>query len=80
MSCRGPRPKIQGEKHYKAKLTETQVREIHRLAHEGVREILIAERFGVDRGTVGHIKRQETWRHLWKSPQPQNVDKRVPLA
>jgi HNH endonuclease len=51
-----------GERHWKAKLTEAQVREIKKRLHRGdelMREI--AEDFGVSRLTISNIKHGRNW-------------------
>lgn len=60
---RGGQPK--GERNAWAKLTDGDVREIKRLLAEGVlSQRRIAERFGVNHGVVGRIKRGEGWCHV----------------
>lgn len=53
-----------GERQYKAKLTNQQVREIRRLANSGVRHRLIGSQFGVSRGYVARIVCREIWKHV----------------
>jgi len=54
-----------GVKHPLARLTEDDVREIRRLIAEGrMKQVRIAERFGVRPVTITNIKQRKTWRHL----------------
>jgi hypothetical protein len=53
-----------GERSARAKLTETQVREIRQMADMGHTQREIAEWFGVTQPNVGYILRRDTWRHL----------------
>lgn len=54
-----------GEEHVASRLTESEVREIHSLANQGMPQRLIADRFGVHQKHVSDIKLQRTWKHLW---------------
>ncbi len=47
-----------------AKLTDDEVREIRRMAADGVRSAYIAEKFGVSQTTVYSIKTGRSWKHL----------------
>ena len=59
------RGRVYGEDSGTAKLTNEQVREIRsRYAAGGVRQIDLANEFGVGRGAVGKIVRGERWRHI----------------
>jgi hypothetical protein len=58
-----------GEKHYKAVLTEVQVREIRRLHAGGSRVggmsyAALAKRFGVSTGAVEAVTQRRSWRHV----------------
>jgi hypothetical protein len=54
-----------GEKHGYAKLNEMQVRVIRRLLEsKSMTRKEIADIFDVRPGTIGHIKKGKTWRHL----------------
>jgi hypothetical protein len=54
-----------GEKNIKAKLTEEMVRQIRREhKEEGANYLILAARYGVDKGTIGHLVRRETWQHV----------------
>lgn len=50
-----------GERHYGAKVTEDDVREIRRLAASGVFQDDIASRFGLKQGSVSDIVRRKSW-------------------
>lgn len=51
-----------GERHADAKLSEADVLLIR--ASRGETQQSLADRFGVSRGLIGHIKRRLIWRHL----------------
>ncbi len=53
-----------GEKHGRAKLTESDVKEIRRLLCEKVTQRKIAEKFGVDQSAIHLIGARKTWKHL----------------
>lgn len=53
-----------GEKHYRAKVTEEEVREMRRLAQQGATPTELARRFGISDATIGSIVRWQTWRHV----------------
>jgi hypothetical protein len=54
-----------GERAPWAKLTEIDVREIHRLLAEGqLNTDAIGAQFNVSRATINHIRRGSTWSHL----------------
>jgi hypothetical protein len=53
-----------GAAHHSAKITEEQVREIKQLLAASVRQVDIAERFGVDRTTITMIHIGRTWKHV----------------
>jgi hypothetical protein len=55
-----------GERHAQARLSDAQVRRIHRA--QGLHRS-VAERFGVSKTLVGLIKRGRVWRHLGLAPQ-----------
>ena len=56
--------KRRGESHGNAKITEDDVREIRRLASEGVTQREIAKRFGITHPNVGYIVRKTAWPHV----------------
>lgn len=62
LSRRGPNPKTQGEKHWKARLTEQQILQIRSRKSEK-RKVLAAE-FGISRRYVSSIICFRKWRHL----------------
>jgi hypothetical protein len=59
-----------GERHYLAKLTEAQVRQVRELYAAGVTQKDLAVRFGTSRGNVGYIVRRERWAWLPDGPVP----------
>lgn len=63
-SERGRGDDRKGERHPQARLTESDVREIRRLAHMGNTQSLIAKRFGVVRGQVQKIVSRKNWSHV----------------
>lgn len=60
---RDPSRAARGERVAK-KLAESDVREIRRLAADGVSRHAIAGRFGVSRANIGYIVRREIWAHV----------------
>jgi hypothetical protein len=54
---------MKGEQHWKAKLTDSMVREIRSLKGT-VTQPALAERFGVCAAMIGRIQRRECWRHV----------------
>lgn len=56
--------KNQGERNANAKLTDQAVREIRRLAAQGVRRSELARRYGVSVPTVSQVIRGVIWRHV----------------
>lgn len=73
LGCKRNGELSRGEKNGCAILTEEQVKEIKRLIIE--REIPlqhIADRFGVNRAAINHIRHNETWTHVpWPGPMPE---------
>lgn len=61
MVAKGRNTAPQGEAHFRAKLTDADVRAI-RVSDDAHR--VIAANFGVTHGLVGQIKRRTIWRHL----------------
>ncbi len=55
---------LQGEKSHTAKLTESNVNEIHDLLEMGITPKVIAQKFGVTRATISNIKTKKTWSHI----------------
>lgn len=53
---------VAGENSHCAKLTWEKVREIRRLASEGMTNLAIAELFNINNGTVGRVVRQVSWK------------------
>lgn len=53
-----------GARHYRAKLTDNDVREIRELKGSGIPAVAIAEAYGVTDTTVLYISRGKTWRHV----------------
>jgi hypothetical protein len=53
-----------GIDHPNCKLTERQVREIHRRVHKGERQKVLAAEFGVDQRAISAIKLGIRWKHL----------------
>jgi hypothetical protein len=63
--------------HHRAKLNEEKVRKIRKLHAEGVRQIELAQRYGVTQQTISHIIGRRTWR---KATDPTIVDIRREVA
>lgn len=55
--------KVFGERHFKAKLTESDVREIRQLMG-AIPTQELAERFGVSQNSIRYAAKGETWNHL----------------
>jgi hypothetical protein len=53
-----------GERHHRAKITESDVREIRRLVSTGLPGYLAAQRFGINQSTARRIVRRELWTHV----------------
>ena len=53
-----------GERHGNSKLTDSNVREIRKLAGCGISQSEIATRFGIGRRTVRKIKTKQAWSHI----------------
>jgi len=62
---KGPNLKksLKGEKNPKSKLTEENVKEIKKLSHSFTKSQL-AEKYGVLKGTIIHITKGRTWKHI----------------
>lgn len=61
MVKKGRRAQARGEEHSSSKLTSQQALYI-RLSTESLR--VLANKFGVTQGTIGHIRAGRTWKHL----------------
>jgi hypothetical protein len=59
-----PESRPRGESHPKTNLTNDQVVEMRRLHHEGVKQVRLAERYGIDKTVVSKIITRRTWTHL----------------
>jgi hypothetical protein len=55
-----------GENNVKARLTEAEVRLIHKLAHEGTKISALARQFKISHHHADCIMRETTWKHLWR--------------
>ncbi len=53
-----------GDSHYKARLTEADVKEIRRLRAEGGRPVDLAKQFGVASQTICNIAARRIWKHV----------------
>lgn len=61
---------MHGSRHYLAKLTEQDVREIvSLLATPGTTHASIADRYGVSRVSISYIRSGKTWRHVPRPPE-----------
>lgn len=63
-AMRRDRPPLAGEKHPLAKLTEQSVRDIRRMAAEGISRAMIAAGFGVSKAAVVAVVNRKTWAHV----------------
>jgi len=64
MKKRGRERKAFGSNHYCSKLTENQVKEILLFSKSGMRQIDIANKYGVSRGVIYKIIHGKTYKHL----------------
>ena len=55
---------LKGEKHKLHKLSSVEVSKIRELFNSGVRQVVIANKFGVTRQNIGAILHGISWRHL----------------
>lgn len=53
-----------GELHSKTKLTDDNVREIHRLYSEGVKQNIIAQKFNMSVSSIYNIVKGRRWKHI----------------
>jgi predicted XRE-type DNA-binding protein len=60
-----------GEEHPNAKLTDDEVRDIHRKAASGLRQSEIAEKYGLTQAAVSAIVTGKLWAHLYSGPARQ---------
>ena len=58
---KGLPPVARGEKHWKAKLSEEAVRKLRELGEEGVPQLELAKRFGVNQSTVQRVLSRKAW-------------------
>lgn len=56
--------KSSGEAHYRAKLTDDQVREIRAMREAGARYVSIARKFGIASDHVRLICLRRLWKHI----------------
>lgn len=61
---KGRGARLNGENHGSSKLTEKQVLEIRELGERGSTHISIAEKYNVNRSTIGLIIRRKNWNHI----------------
>jgi hypothetical protein len=59
-----------GARQHLAKLTDDSVREIRRLAEQGVRQVDLARLFGVGQSSISAVVRGETWSHIGGAHAP----------
>lgn len=55
---------INGEKHHNSVLNDELVRQIRKLYNEGHSQLKIAAFMSINRGTIGHVVRRESWAHV----------------
>jgi len=63
-SSKHPERKPRGTQHFRSKLTDDQARAIRARADAGERLTHIARDFGINSGTVWHIRERITWKHI----------------
>lgn len=57
-------PFKKGEKHDGAKLTEEEVREIRRLAAQGIKKMALAAQFNTTKQNISAIHHRKSWAHI----------------
>jgi hypothetical protein len=62
MAAHGTKPR--GEESHASKLTESDVREVRRLASEGWTHKKICDRFGISKSAVQCVVSRKTWKHV----------------
>lgn len=62
-----PEKVARGDKHYSAKLTEDDVKEILILRDFDFTQTELAKRFNVSQATIGYILRGDTWKHITRN-------------
>jgi hypothetical protein len=71
-------PRFEGETHPNSKLTEQDVRMIVYIRKTNLftqREI--AKMFNISEYAISDIIRRKSWKHIWKSPKEQELEKKV---
>lgn len=53
-----------GEKHYRAKLTEKDIKEIRSVPHYYGIKVALGKKYGVSDAMIGYIRRNEFWKHV----------------
>lgn len=56
--------RLVGEEHWMARLTEAQVKEVRKLHSEGLTQVKIAAKMGVNQSTVQRILTGKSWAHV----------------
>jgi hypothetical protein len=64
LGLRAPYQHSHGEGHYKARLTESSVREIRLLNASGLSRSEIAKKYNVSTSAIEHLVQGRTWRHV----------------
>jgi predicted XRE-type DNA-binding protein len=59
-----PEQRARGERNGTSKLTANMVREIRRFYQQGMRQVDLASRFGVEQSNISNIIRRKTWKHV----------------
>ena len=77
MIAKGRNRNLRGSAHPMAKLTEDDVRDIRRLAKEGMTNTELANRFGIAEVTACHIVARRSWRHLQDSTELERTERRT---
>lgn len=64
--CREPtaEERARGERNGSARLNSEKVREIRRLSAAGMRQVDLADRFGITQPNISKIVRREAWAHV----------------
>ncbi len=55
---------LKGEQHPKSKLTDAKVRDIKQELKQGIPWNVLSEKYGVVKGSIGHIAAGRSWKHV----------------
>ena len=64
MIAKGRDNKAKGSKHYRAKLTGAQIRQIRKQYVKGVSQTKLGKQYGVGQPTIQRIVHKQSWKHI----------------